>query len=208
MMATLTTFEHFGSTHKMIDQGFSRYAMQRLGTDANGYPIVVLQVWDYDNAIHEDEIHLTHNGVKSVTLTKGQGTYSEDGVTTHYAEWEYKLTLTDKAGYAVLKGSGDESVFVSWSALYGGGSQRSFQDQEGNEAKWSAWEGEGFSEQLPSAEEVARELARRLDPTIDHSLISTLRLFWQRKQNAERLMRGFVREGTASLLFQGKPPEV
>lgn len=204
MKATLTKYERFGADHKMIDHGFSKYAMPRLGTDEQGSPVVVLQVWDYDNPIREEDVHLTHHAVESVSLSKGHSTYSEEGVTAHYAEWTYTLTLTEEAGYVVLKGVGDETVFVSWSALYGDG-RRSFQDQEGNAVMWSA---EGFHEELPSVEDEARALARRLNPLTDLDLISSLRGLWERKQGLRHQARDMLRKGTAKLLFDGKPPEV
>ena len=86
MKATLTKYERFGADHKMIDHSFSKYAMPRLGTDEQGSPVVVLQVWDYDNPIREEDVHLTHHAVESVSLSKGHSTYSEEGVTAHYAE--------------------------------------------------------------------------------------------------------------------------
>jgi hypothetical protein len=204
MKATLTKCERFGADHKMIDHGFSKYAMPRLGTDEQGSPVVVLQVWDYDNPIREEQIHLTHHEVESVSLSKGHGSYSEEGVTAHYAEWTYTLTLTEEAGYVVLKGVGDEMVFISWTALYGDG-QRSFQDQEGNAVMWSAG---GFHEELPSVEDEARALARRLNPLTDLDLISSLRGLWERKQGLRHQACDILRKGTAKLLFDGKPPEV
>jgi len=178
--------------------------MPRLGTDEQGSPVLVLQVWDYDNPISGEQIHLTHHEVESVSLNKDHGTYSEDGVTAYYAEWTYTLTLTEEAGYVVLKGVGDETVLISWSALYGDG-QRSFQDQEGNAVTWSA---EGFHEELPSVEDEARALARRLNPLTDLDLISSLRDLWERKQGLSHRVRDVLRKGTAKLLFDGKPPEV
>ena len=142
-MVNLTPLERFARERTPISNeitegiSVSRFAQPHLSTGDDGSPVLSIRVWDLDefNPVQRDQVYLVTHEVESVEITEQMEYVLPDTGFNPYISLTYKLTLTEEAGYAVLRGAGDETVFVSWSAQ--GEEGRVFSDRRDNKVRWS-----------------------------------------------------------------------